>query len=209
MKPGTAMYRSIALDLAQRIINGEFPEGAKMSGRTVLASHYNVSPETVRKATALLKVKNVVSVSQGKEVTVSSGENAYSFIEQYKSSESVYSLKQDIEELLQQKRTIDAKLEGLLVEIINYSDRLRNLTPYNPVEVEVEEGAFIAGRTIAEVKLWQHTGATIVAIRRGTQIIISPGPEAKILPHDRVVIVGDSGVLERTTAFVSRPRGGR
>jgi len=179
MKPSTAMYRSIALDLAQRIINGEFSEGAKMSGRTILASHYNVSPETVRKSTALLKVKNV---------------------------ESVYSLKQDIEILLRQKRTIDAKLEDLLIDIINYSDRLRNLTPYNPVEVEVQAGTFIAGRTIAEVKLWQHTGATIVAIRRGTEIIISPGPGAKILANDRVVIVGDSGVLERTTAFVNRPQ---
>jgi len=206
MKPSTAMYRSIALDLAQRIINGEFSEGAKMSGRTILASHYNVSPETVRKSTALLKVKNVVSVSQGKEVTVISRENAYGFIEQYKSSESVYSLKQDIEILLRQKRTIDAKLEDLLIDIINYSDRLRNLTPYNPVEVEVQAGTFIAGRTIAEVKLWQHTGATIVAIRRGTEIIISPGPGAKILANDRVVIVGDSGVLERTTAFVNRPQ---
>ncbi len=206
MKPTVAMYRSIALDLAQRIINGEFPEGTKMSGRTVLASHYNVSPETVRKATALLKVKNVVAVSQGKEVTVISGENAYGFIEQYKSSESVYSLKQDIEILLQQKRTIDAKLEDLLGDIINYSDRLRNLTPYNPVEIEVEEGTSVAGRTIAEVKLWQHTGATIVAIRRGTEMIISPGPAARIFPGDRVVIVGDSGVLERTTAFVNRPQ---
>jgi K+/H+ antiporter YhaU regulatory subunit KhtT len=206
MKPTVAMYRSIALDLAQRIINGEFPEGKKMSGRTVLASHYNVSPETVRKAIALLKIKNVVSVSQGKEVTVLSAENAYGFIEQYKSSQSVYSLKQDIEILLEQKRAIDAKLEDLLGEIINYSDRLRNLTPYNPVEVDVEEGTFVAGRTIAEVKLWQHTGATIVAIRRGSEIIISPGPGAKIFPHDRVVIVGDSGVLERTTAFISLPQ---
>jgi K+/H+ antiporter YhaU regulatory subunit KhtT len=200
------MYRSIALDLAQRIINGEFSEGKKMSGRTILASHYNVSPETVRKAIALLKVKNVVSVSQGKEVTVLSSENAYGFIEHYKSSESVYSLKQDIEILLKQKRTIDAKLEDLLIDIINYSYRLRNLTPYNPVEVDVQEEGFIAGRTIAEVKLWQHTGATIVAIRRGTEIIISPGPEAKIHPHDRVVIVGDSGVLDRTTEFINRPQ---
>ena len=78
------MYRSIALDLAQRIINGELHEGMKISGRTVLAGNYNVSPETIRKATALLKVKNVVSVSQGKEVTVLSKEDAYRFIEQYK-----------------------------------------------------------------------------------------------------------------------------
>ncbi|MDR3561061.1 MAG: TrkA C-terminal domain-containing protein [Negativicutes bacterium] len=205
MKPATSMYRSIAIDLAQRIINGEFAIGAKMSGRTVLASHYNVSPETVRKAIALLKMKNVVAVSQGKEVTVISNDNAYGFIEHYKSADSVYSLQQDVEVLLEQKRTIDAKLENLLIDIINYSDRLRNLTPYNPVEVLVQETAYIAGRTIAEIKLWQRTGATIVAIRRGAEIIISPGPGANILPGDRVVIVGDSGVLERTVNFINSP----
>ncbi|BBB91962.1 MAG TPA: TrkA C-terminal domain-containing protein [Methylomusa anaerophila] len=203
MKSGTSIYRSIALDLAQRIINGEFATETKISGRTVLASHYNVSPETIRKAIALLKVKNVVAVSQGKEVTVISTENAYGFIEHYKSAESVYSLQQDVEILLRQKREIDAKLENLLIDIINYSDRLRNLSPYNPVEIEVHETSYIAGRSIAEVKLWQHTGATIVAIRRETEIIISPGPAARILPHDRIVIVGDSGVLERTIDFIN------
>jgi K+/H+ antiporter YhaU regulatory subunit KhtT len=203
MKSGVSMYRSIALDIAQRIINGEFTEGAKISGRTVLASHYNVSPETIRKAIALLKVKNVVTVSQGKEVTVISTESAYGFIEHYKSSESVYSLQQDVELLLRQKREIDAKLEALLVDIIRYSDKLRNLTPYNPVEIEVGETAPISGRTIGEIRLWQHTGATIVAIRRGTEIIISPGPNAKIMPHDRVVVVGDSDILKRTTDFIS------
>ncbi len=204
MKQGVSMYKAIALDLAQRIINGEYSEGAKISGRSVLASHYNVSPETIRKGIALLKIKNVVSVSQGKEVTVISAENAYSFIEHYKSAESVYSLHQDVELLLQQKREIDAKLEALLIDIIDYSDRLRNLSPYNPVEVEVPENAQIIDRTIGEIKLWQHTGATIVAIRRNTEMIISPGPNAKIRPHDWLVVVGDSEVLKRTTDFVNR-----
>lgn len=202
MKHNTSIYRSIALDIAQRIINGEF--AGKIPGKNILAGHYNVSPETIRKAIALLKVKNVVSVSQGKDVTVISEENAYSFIEHYKSAESVYSLQQDVETLLRQKREIDAKLEKLLIDIINYSDRLRNLTPYNPVEVEVQEDDYIAGRSIAEIKLWQHTGATIVAIRRGMEIIISPGPQAIIYPHDRIVIVGDRGVLERTSDFIGK-----
>jgi len=203
MKTGSSIYRSIALDLAQRIINGEFPEGVKISGRSVLAGHYNVSPETVRKAIALLKIKNVVTVSQGKEITVISSENCYNFIEQYKSNETMYSLQQDVEILLRQKREIDAKLEALLIDIINYSDRLRNLTPYHPVEVELPENAPIVGRTLAETRLWQHTGATLVAIRRGTEIIISPGPGAKFESGDRIVLVGDSQILKRTLDFIS------
>lgn len=199
----SAIYRSIALDLAQRIINGEFVKGVKVSGRTLLASHYNVSPETIRKAVGLLKDEGVVEVSQGKEITVISVERAFAFIGHYKSSESVYSLRQDIELLLKQKRELDARFEALLTDIINYSDRLRNLTPYNPIEVTVEEHAHVIGKTISELRLWQQTGATVVAIRRGTEIMISPGPEARLAAGDRLVFVGDSDVLQSMANYIN------
>lgn len=202
MKTGTSMYTSIALDLAQRIINGEFP--AKIPGRTILSSSYNVSSETIRKAIALLKLKQVVSVSQGKEVAVISIQNAYNFIEHYKNTQSLFSLKQQVDTLLLQKREIDARLEEIFTEIINYSDKLRNLSPYNPVEIQIQENDTIAGHSVAEVQLWQHTGATIVAVRRDNYMFISPGPNEKIVPGDRIVIVGDSGVLERTLTFIGR-----
>lgn len=199
-----SMYHSIALDLAQRIINDEFPVGSKISGRTLLASHYNVSSETVRKAVVLLKDANVVQVSQGKEIVVISTEEAYRFIEHHKSMQSVYSLKQELEILLEKKQKIDDRFEQILNEIIGYSDRLRNLTPYNPIEVTVPEKSHIVNKTIADIKLWQHTGATVVAIRRNTEIVISPGPLARIQPYDRLVVVGDSDVLQQVTSFVNR-----
>lgn len=201
---GGAIYRSIALDIAQRIINDEFPEGTKLSGRSLLASQYNVSPETIRKAISLLKEEGVVNVSQGKEITILSVEKSYRFIEHCKSSDSVYSLRQDAELLLKKKREMDNHLEEILKNIINYSDRLRNLSPYNPVEIEVMADSHIVGKKICDVKLWQHTGATIVAIRRGTEIIISPGPNGMIEAYDRIVVVGKSDVLERTIAYFNK-----
>ncbi|MFD1774888.1 GntR family transcriptional regulator [Paenibacillus rhizophilus] len=60
-------YKSIALDIAGRIVSGEFPVNSKISGRSILAGKYQVSPETIRKAIGLLKEENIVSVSQGKE----------------------------------------------------------------------------------------------------------------------------------------------
>lgn len=199
-----SMYHSIALDLAQRIINDEFPVGMKISGRSLLASHYNVSSETIRKAVALLKNANVVSVSQGKEVVVLSVEQAYLFIEHHKSMDSVYSLKQELEILLTKKQELDTRFEQVLNDIIGYSDRLKNLTPYNPAEVKVAEGSHAIGKTIADLKLWQHTGATVVAIRRGKEIAISPGPLATIRAGDRIVVVGNSDVLEQMSRFLNK-----
>lgn len=197
-----SMYHSIALDLAQRIINEEFPVGAKISGRTLLAGNYNVSSETIRKAVALLKDGNVVSVAQGKEVVVLSVEQALRFIEHYKNVESVYSLKQELELLLERKHEIDVRIEEIFTTIIDYSDRLRNLTPYNPIEIRVPECSRLPGKTIADVKLWQRTGATLVAIRRGTEVIISPGPLADIQVNDRLVVVGNADAIQQVTRFI-------
>lgn len=202
----SSLYRSIAIDIAQRIINGDFVKGTKLSGRTLLASQYNVSPETIRKAIGLLNTEGVVSVSQGKEITVVSVEKAYAFIEHYKSSESIYSLRQEIELLLKQKQELDARFETMLTDIINYSDRLRNLTPYNPIEIEVTEAAHVVGKSISELQMWQHTGATVVAIRRGTEVMISPGPMAKLQTGDRIVLVGDSEVLQRMERYLKLPK---
>lgn len=194
-----SIYQSIALDMAQRIVNGEFAVGDKISGRSLLASHYHVSPETIRKAIGILKDDAVVDVSQGREIAIISVEKAYFFIEKSGYIQSVYSLKQELELLLREKKQIDKKLDSLLNDIINFSDRMKNLSPYNPVEITVPVKSRVIGKTIADLQLWQQTGATMVAIRRGSQIIISPGPQVILQPQDRVVVVGNEDVLEKTT----------
>jgi K+/H+ antiporter YhaU regulatory subunit KhtT len=201
-----AGYKSIALDIAQRIVSGEFPVNSKISGRSLLAGQYHVSPETIRKAIGLLKDENIVSVSQGKEITIISEEKAYEYITKHDYLKSVYSLKQDLQLLLQEKRKIDQKFDQLLTEIIEASDRLKNLKPYHPVEIKVEKGSHAVGKTIAELQFWQNTGATIIALRRGVQVSISPGPHVVLLEDDVLVFVGDEKVYEKTSAFINRKR---
>lgn len=203
MRVETPIYKAIALDIAQRIVNAEFTEGMKLSGRSLLAGRYNVSPETVRRAVALLREARVVEVSQGKEVLVTSVESAYRFIERYKKAKSVSSLRQDVERLIADKRALDGQLERVMEDIIDYSDRLRNLTPYNPVELVVPQHSHVCGHTVNELRFWQHTGATIVAIRRGGTTMISPGPDALIHAFDRIVLVGGCDVVERASNFIA------
>ena len=76
----TSFYYSIAVDIAHRIGEEELSIGAKISGRTVLASQYQVSPETIRKAIALLREAGAVEVSRGKEIEVVSKEKAKLFL---------------------------------------------------------------------------------------------------------------------------------
>lgn len=198
-------YKSIALDIAQRIVSGEFPINGKISGRSLLASQYHVSPETIRKAIALLKDENIVHVSQGKEIVILSDQNAYNYITKHNYLKSAYSLKQELQQLLQQKKELDRRFEGLLGEIIQASDRLKNLKPYHPVEIKIDEPSHAVGKTIGNLLFWQHTGATIIALRRGTEVFISPGPHVVLLAHDILVVVGDGNVQERTEQFLNQP----
>jgi K+/H+ antiporter YhaU regulatory subunit KhtT len=203
--PESTGYKSIALDIAHRIVRGELPVESKISGRSLLASQYHVSPETIRKAVILLKNENIVSVSQGKEITIVSDQLAAAYISRNKYLESVYSLKQDLQQLMMQKKEVDSKFEALISEIIHASDRMQNLKPYHPMEIKVSEHSPAIGKTIAHLQIWQHTGATIVALRRNTEVSISPGPHVILRQNDILVVVGEGQVQERTELYINRP----
>ena len=71
-----SQYLQIALDLARRIAKGELPEGSRVYGRSVMASEYNVSPETIRRALRLLSDMKVVEVKPKSGVVVLSADSA-------------------------------------------------------------------------------------------------------------------------------------
>jgi K+/H+ antiporter YhaU regulatory subunit KhtT len=203
MAKAVASYQSIALDIAKRIINDEFPVGTKISGRTLLASQYSVSPETIRKAISILKNANVVNVSQGKEIIILSSQQAYNLIEHHKEIISAYSLKQELEMLLEQKEETDRQFRKIVTEIMRYSDRLKNLDPYNPVEIRVSPNAAVVGKSLETLDLWHNTGATIVAIRRETEIMISPSPATILQSDDRIVVVGSTAMLQNVFDLIN------
>ncbi|GGA33064.1 TrkA C-terminal domain-containing protein [Paenibacillus physcomitrellae] len=199
-----AGYKTIALDIAGRIVRGEFPLNSKISGRSLLASHYHVSPETIRKAVALLKDENIVSVSQGKEIIVLSDQKALEYTIRNNQLKTAHSLKRDLQQLLEEKQQMDRKFEELVHQIMEASDRLQNLKPYQPVEIKIQEHSHVVGKTIGNLQFWQNTGATIIALRRGTEITISPGPHVVLRENDIIIAVGDDKMNERTELFINK-----
>lgn len=196
------IYQQIAIDIARRIANGDFYVGSKIHGRSTLAGEYNVSPETIRRAVVLLQDMDVVSVSQGSGIVVRSREEAIKFVDRFKDIESIASLKLELSKLIENKKQIDRQLESTIGKIVDYSDRLRNINPYNPIEVQIEDGCSMIGKTISQMKFWQNTGGTIIAIRRNNNIILSPGPYAELKKGDVIVVVGDEGTLNRVNSFL-------
>lgn len=196
------MYRKIALDIAGRICRGEFKEGDRIYGRSILAGEYNVSPETIRRAVNLLEDMEVVAASQGSGIHIRSKHNAYGFIERFQNKESVSSLRSDIKRLLSQKQAIEEEINGIMNKIIDYSDRLKNVNPITPLEIEIDDDSSLIGKTVTDTKFWQNTGATIVAIRRNGKLILSPGPYIGFEKGDSILVVGEMGILERIRKFM-------
>ena len=79
----TSQYLHIARDLAARIAKGEFPEGGKLFGRSMLASEYGVSPETIRRALRLLADMKVVEIKAQSGATVLSTDNARRYLDSF------------------------------------------------------------------------------------------------------------------------------
>jgi K+/H+ antiporter YhaU regulatory subunit KhtT len=198
-----SVYQSIALDIAKKIMNGDFPVGAKLSGRSLLSCQYSVSPETIRKSVALLRSAAVVQVSQGKEISVLSRENAGYFIEV---NSSVISglLQEELELLFAKKQQIDKQFEVMFSKTMSFSDKLKSIQALIPEEMSVSNKSPIIGKPLNEIALWRHTGATLVAIRRGGELIVSPDPETILLENDRLLVVGPGGAYQKVADYIGQ-----
>jgi K+/H+ antiporter YhaU regulatory subunit KhtT len=196
------IYQQIAIDLANRIANMEFAIGEKIHGRSTLAGQYNVSPETIRRAVILLEDMNIVEVAQGSGITVKSKDEAFKFIERFKSKDSMTSIKKDIENVLDEKKKLEDNLISYINKIMDYSERFKNSNPFAPIEVEIPKESKLIGKTIADINFWQNTGATIIGIRREGALILSPGPYATFNEGDIYVMVGEESSYERVKAFL-------
>lgn len=195
-------YEFIALDIAQRIVNDEFVEGEKLYGRSNLAGLYNVSPETIRRAISLLQDMGAVTAEQGRGILIKSKEAAFRYIDRFNEKKTLESLRNELTQLLEARRRLDQRLESILIKTIEFANRLRNVNAFNPVEVPVKKQSRIIGKTLAELKFWENTGATIIAIRRGEDLILSPGPHREVKQGDFLVLVGDEYILSRTMNFL-------
>lgn len=205
-KASLPMYKKIALDLATRIFNEEFKQSKKLYGRSVLAGEYNVSPETIRRAVALLRDMDVVEVKHGSGVYIKSLERSYSFIEKYHDKESITSLRKDINLLKQEKEKIEKQINDKTNKIIDYSDKLKNTNPINPIEVKLNSNSHLIGKTISDSKFWQNTGATIVGIRRDDSLILSPGPYMDFKKDDIILAIGATNIIDTIHSFIKEEK---
>lgn len=196
------VYKTIALDIANQIVKGNIKANEKISGRSTLASMYNVSPETIRRAIALIEEMNVVSSTKGSGIEVISVSNAEKFILKNKDKEYISTLQENIFKIVDKRKNLDTELEENIDKLLDLTSRFRNISPFTLIEIEIKSTCKFIAKSVSQVNFWQRTKVTIVAYRKENEIIVSPGPEYIFTPGDILVVIGSNNTYEKVYDFL-------
>lgn len=197
-----ARYQQIAADIAAKIVDHQYQIGDKIYARSLIASQYSVSSETARKAIAILTDLEIVDTVRGSGVVIKSYENAVAFLKRFRNVGTMAELKKDTLDRISLLLKDGNELRNAVDRLVDHSDRFRALNPMTPFSVGIKNDASCIGQTISSLNFWQNTAATVVAIRRGESLILSPGPYAEFAAGDVLYFIGEEDCLERVTALV-------
>lgn len=203
-KKAVPIYLQIAVDVASRISREEILVGQKLNGRSTLASEYNVSPETIRKAMGLLADVSIVEVRHGNGIHVSSIKRADEFIERYRIKTSVNELKEELSVLIKERDIIEFKMNETVKSIIDYTSRFKNSDHITVNEYYLNYEILSCKKTIHELEIKKNTGATLVGIKRGDVTILSPEEEEIIQAKDKLLYVGIPSSSVRLGEYLRR-----
>lgn len=202
-KKGIALprYQQIAVEISERIIENRYAVGEKLHARSTLASNFNVSPETARKAINVLVDLGIMEVRHGSGAFVASKEKAQAFLHQYKDVQSIQEIRKDILESVERQQQELDNFSDLLDVLVRQTKKVHNLSPFLPYELLLDEQASNLEKSVHELNIWQVTGATIVAIQTEDQLLLSPGPYAKFSVGNTIYFIGNELALQRMTNF--------
>ncbi len=84
-----------------------------------------------------------------------------------------------------------------------FADLTREVPGLNSGRVELPDGSPYADRPLGHTRARTRTGASVVAIVRGEEVIASPGPQEVLRAGDVLVVIGtDQGIADVTRILV-------
>ena len=196
-----ARYATIAVDIATRIVRGEYREGQKVFGRSTLAGKYSVSPETVRRALTLLQETGIVQVVPGVGVVVKSQRAAESFLAEYGHRHVLRHMQQKLHRLLRERDKINLEIEKLMNDLLDYTFKMAgNLQRFE--EVKVSSASPLVGKSLAEAEFRARTGATVLSIYRNGEEILSPQADTVIQSGDVLIVLAPPELKDQVYGLI-------
>lgn len=191
------VYAQVAYDIAAKIVAGEFEEGERITGRSLLGSHYGVSPETIRRAISHLDSLGIVTVQPNVGSTVMSQKRAIEYVERYQAHRDILLLKAKLKELIGRRDELNEEINSVFWQISDLQERFGTSDRVRTYKFRIGKDSPAAGKTIGDLKFRQELGGTIVAVERGTDVCLSPGPQKTLQTDDLLTVACDSADVER------------
>ncbi len=197
-------FNKIALDIAYRIQNNELVEGMKIKGRSQLSSEYNVSSETIRRAISVLKESDVVEVIEKSGVIIKSKQNALKFIRTYDMYIDLNNKQKELHQLLEQKKRVDKEIEEHFFEIIDISSKLKHKDEIPYYHCDIQKHSHLINQSLKHTHFYQHTNATIIAIKRDEEVFISVHKDFIFEYKDIIYFVCKNEDYNKTIQFIKK-----
>lgn len=196
------VYSRVAFDIAAKIVSGEIKEGERFSGRSLMGSHYGVSPETIRRAMSHLDNLGVVSVQPKVGSRVLSQKRAKEYMEQYQKGMDLLSLKGKLKDKIAQRDALNEEINRIFQQISDLQERFRSSDPIRTYKFEIRENSKVVGKSIGELRFRQKMGGTIVAIQRENDILFSPGPKVILKQGDILTVACEFSSVEQISGLI-------
>ena len=88
-----------------------------------------------------------------------------------------------------------AQILGAPRMVESYADLTKEIPGLHSGQVPVSAQSPYAGKPLGDTRARTRTGASIVAVVRGDQVLASPGPDEVLHQHDVLVVIGtDDGI---------------
>ena len=191
------IYTQIAFDLAAQIAAGELREGERISGRSLMGSRYAVSPETIRRAMGHLSDLGILSIQPKVGSVVLSRKRAVEYVQEHQTSRDLHALKAKLRE-----KVAHREIDQLFTEIGDLWERFRSSDRSRTYEFTIQPDSPAAGETIGGLAFRQKTGATVVAIRKGEDVFLSPGPSVRLDVGDVLVVACEMSHLAQVSELL-------
>ena len=185
-------YEQIAVDLASKIAQQEYKEGTKLFGRSTLAGQYNVSPETIRRAVALLQSIGIVEVVAGRGIIIKNRDAAREYLESFKQRKDLIQAQQEFTRLLEKRREIDLAIENQMKKIMTFSSRLANILP-KVEEITIDADSPLVEKSLMETNFRGVTNATVLAVERSGEEFFAPDSSFVLKAGDTLIYIGPEG----------------
>ena len=124
------------------------------------------------------------------------------YIKQYEKRQTIDTIKEDILMSIKRQKSEMENLDNSLSELIAASEHFRSLNPFTPFQINITPKTKYINKNIAEIQFWQHTGATVIAIKRDGALLVSPGPYLQLLDGDVLYFVTQDDSPQRVKDFL-------